>query len=77
MDRNDIMSGLKEVMTLVKPKMDLSKVTEDANLVTDLGVDSFSMLLLSLGIENKFSIKFADNQQFQTVEQVMDYIEKQ
>lgn len=77
MNREEIMSGLKEVMSLVKPKLDLSKVAEGANLITDLGVDSFSMLLLSLGIEKQFNIKFADNARFETVAEVVDYIEKQ
>lgn len=42
MTREEILAGLKEVMALVKPKLDLSGMTEDANLVTDLGIDSLN-----------------------------------
>jgi len=70
------MAGLKEVITLVKPKLDLAKVSESSNLVTDMGIDSLSMLLLSLGVENKFGFQFAEQKPFQTVGEVIDYIEK-
>lgn len=76
MTREEILAGLKEVMALVKPKLDLSGMTEDANLVTDLGIDSLSMLLLSLGIENKFGFQFSTQKPFQTVAEVIDYIER-
>jgi len=76
MTREEILTGLKEVMSLVKPKLDLSKVTESSNLITDLGIDSLSMLLLSLGVENKFGFQFTEQKPFQTVAEVIDYIEK-
>lgn len=76
MTREEIMSGLKEVMALVKPKLDLSEVTEESNLITDLGIDSLSMLLLSLGIENKFGFQFNTQKPFQTIAEVIDYIER-
>lgn len=76
MTREEIMSGLREVMALVKPKLDLSKVTEASNLITDLGIDSLSMLLLSLGVENKFGFQFTGQKPFQTIGEVIDYIEK-
>ncbi len=75
MTREEILAGLKEVMALVKPKLDLSEMTEQSNLVTDLGIDSLSMLLLSLGIENKFGFRFSTQKPFQTVGEVVDYIE--
>jgi len=76
MTREEILSLLKEVVAIVKPKLDLSKVTEESNLVTDLGIDSLSMLLLSLGVENKFGFQFSEQKPFQTVGEVIDYIEK-
>lgn len=76
MTREEILSTLKEVVAIVKPKLDLSKVSESSNLVTDLGIDSLSMLLLSLGIENKFGFQFTEQKPFQTVGDVIDYIEK-
>ena len=67
MTREEIMSGLKEVMALVKPKLDLSTISEESDLITDLGVDSLSMLMLSLGIENKFGIQLTAQKPFSRV----------
>ena len=77
MTRNEIMTGLKELMALVKPKIDLSGIGEDSNLITDLGLDSLSMLLLSLGIENKFNIQLPNQRPFLTVSEVIDCIAEQ
>ena len=75
MQRVDILSELKEILKLIKPSMDLSKVTEDSQLVRDVGLDSLTILLLSLAIENKFGFKFDGNPKFTTVGEVIDYIE--
>lgn len=76
MNNEEIFNGLKEVIGTVKPKLDLSTVTLDSNLVRDLGIDSLSMLLLSLATEQKFNIQFDTQVQFQTVKDVVDYILK-
>ena len=76
MNSEEIFNGLKEVIGTVKPKLDLSNVTLDSNLVRDLGVDSLSMLLMSLATEQKFNIQFDTQVQFQTVRDVVDYISK-
>ena len=76
MDRKEIFEGLKEVIVTVKPKVDLDKITEDSSLVKDLGIDSLSMLLLSLATENKFNFQFATQEPFRKVGEVVDYIEK-
>lgn len=74
MTKEEILEGLKEVFSSVKPKLDLSKVTMESNLVRDLGVDSLSMLLLSLASEQKFNMLFQTQKPFQTVGEVVDYI---
>lgn len=76
MRREEIMSTLKGVLAIVKPKLDQSNISESSNLVTDLGIDSLSMLLLSLGIEQKFGFQFETKEPFHTVSEVIDYIEK-
>ena len=76
MTREDIFNGLKEVIAVIKPNLDLNKVTMDSNLVSDLGIDSLSMLLLSLATEQKFNFQFQSQTPFQTVVEVVDYIEK-
>lgn len=74
MDKEKILDSLKEVFSTVKPKLDLSKVTAESSLVRDLGMDSLSMLLMSLAIEQKFSIQFETQKPFQTVGEVVEYI---
>ena len=74
MTREEIFEGLKEVFSLVKPNLDLSGVTMDSSLSRDLGIDSLSMLLISLSIEQKFGFQFQTQTPFQTVGEVVDYI---
>ena len=74
MDRQDILEDLKEILQLIKPSLDLSSVNEDTQLISDIGLDSLTIMLLSLAIENKFKIKFEGALKFNTVGDVMDYI---
>ena len=75
MTRETVFEGLKEIIANVKPKLDLSGVTFDSKLVSDLGIDSLSKLLLSLAAENKFQMEFATTTNpFETVGEVCDYI---
>lgn len=75
MAREEVFEGLKEIFAGVKPKLDLSKVGFDSKLVNDLGVDSLSMLLLSLAAEHKFGMQFETTEKpFETVGEVCDYI---
>lgn len=74
MTKDIILEGLKEVFATVKPKLDLSKVGMESNLVRDLGMDSLSMLLMSLATEQRFSIRFDNNVWFEKVGDVVDYI---
>lgn len=74
MSNEEILAGLKEVFATVKPKLDTSKIGMDASLVLDLGVDSLSMLLMSLAIEQKFGFQFKTTVPFQTVGEVVEYI---
>ena len=76
MTKQEIFNGLKEVFAAVKPKVNQDIITMDSNLVTDLGVDSLSMLLLSLAAENKFGFQFNTQKPFTTVGEIVDYIDK-
>ena len=75
MQRETILEGLKEILKQIKPSMDLTAVNEDAQLVRDLGLDSLTILLLSLAIETKFQFKFEGTPKFNTVSEVLDYVE--
>ena len=68
------MEGLKEILHQIKPSMDLSPVNEDSQLVRDVGLDSLTILLLSLAVETKFGFKFEGTPKFTTVGEVIDYI---
>lgn len=74
METEQILQGLKEVFSTVKPKLDLSKVDLDSSLISDLGMDSLSMLLMSLAIEQKFPVRFETEKPFLTVGEVVEYI---
>ena len=74
MQRETIFEGLKEILQLIKPSADLSSITDDSQLVRDLGLDSLTILLLSLAVENKFGFKFEGTPKFVTVGEVLDYI---
>ena len=74
MQREAIFEGLKDILKQIKPSMDLSTIGEDSQLVRDVGLDSLTILLLSLAVENKFGFKFEGNPKFTTVGEVLDYI---
>lgn len=46
----------------------------DSTLVFDLGIDSLSILLLSIAIETKYGFKFDQVPPFNTVGDVVEYI---
>lgn len=75
MQRENIFNELKDILSQIKPSADFSKINEDSQLVRDAGLDSLTILLLSLAIENKFGFKFEGNPRFTTVGEVMNYIE--
>ncbi len=75
MTREEVFEGLKEIFAGVKPRLDLSTVSFDSKLVNDLGIDSLSMLLLSLASEHKFNMQFGNTEKpFETVVEVCVYI---
>ena len=74
MEREKIFEELTEILKVIKPNADFAKINEDSQLVRDVGLDSLTILLLSLAIENKFGFKFEGNPKFTTVREVLDYI---
>ncbi len=68
------MEGLKEIIKTIKPKTNLDSVGMESHLINDLMIDSLTMLLLSLAIEQKFGFEFAGPVQFNTVGEVIEYI---
>ncbi len=74
MERETVFGELKGILGLIKPSADFTNVNEDSQLVRDVGLDSLTILLLSLAIENKFGFKFEGTPRFTTVGEVIDHI---
>ena len=74
MEREKIFEELKEILKAIKPSADFDKLNDDSQLVRDAGLDSLTILLLSLAIENKFGFKFEGNPKFTTVGEVIDFV---
>ena len=60
MTREEVFEGLKEVLSVIRPNTDLSQASLETELVRELGIDSLSMLLLSLATEEKFQMHFPE-----------------
>lgn len=74
MEREEILSRLKGVLAIIKPKLDIDTIGYDSSLTTDLGLDSLSMLLTGLAVEKEFGIKFEPALPPAKVSDVVDYI---
>ena len=80
MSRTEIIEKLTDVMKLAMPasQLDVSKLTEDSNLITDVGLTSVGILYVVIAIEEFFQIRFDDVgfADFKTIGDVINYIEK-
>ena len=58
--------------------LDISTLTEDSNLITDVGLSSVGILYVVIAIEEFFQIRFDDVgfADFKTIGDVINYIEK-
>ena len=78
--RVEIIEQLTDVFKMAtgNTEVDLSKVGEGARLSTDLGLNSVGILYVVIAVEEFFGIRFDDvgAGDFQTVGDVVDYIEK-
>ena len=69
-----IFEKLKEILSNIKPKLDLLKVGMDDTLVNDLRIDSLTMLMLSLAVEKEFGVNVGAEERFVTVSDVVEYV---
>ena len=80
MSRNELFETLNEVINMVMPTLDVAEtqITEDSNLVNDIGLSSVGILYVVIAIEEFFGIRFDDVgfADFETIGDVIDYIEK-
>ena len=72
--------GIKVAEIMVnKLGLSESEITEDANFIKDLGIDSLDYAELTMEFEQAFDIRIPDNDaaQLATINQAVDYIKKQ
>ena len=62
MTKEQVFDGLKEILSVLRPHTDLAGVHYETELVRGLGIDSLTMMLLSLAVEEKFKMRFPDGQ---------------
>ena len=77
MTNEEIFNSLKEIISMLRPNVDLDNVTPLSALLEDLGLDSLTMLLMSLAIEKKFGISFNCPGALTDVQSVVNYISAQ
>ena len=70
-----MLEKLKTILGKVLPDMDVGEVTHDKRLVEDLGFDSLAMMMMSMEIEDSFGFKFTELVRFETVGDVIGYLE--
>lgn len=70
-----MLEKLKTILGKVLPDMDVGEVTHDTRLVEDLGFDSLAMMMMAMEIEDSFGFKFTELVRFETVGDVIGYLE--
>ena len=66
---------LKAILREISPQTNLDKVTEDTRLQQDLGMNSLSLMLVAMAIEDRYHIELDETANFQTVGDVVRYIQ--
>lgn len=61
MGNQEVFDALKEVLT-DKLKVEPEKVTREADLFNDLGLDSIDLMTAVMAVEEKFGIEVADEE---------------
>lgn len=70
-----IYDKLLEIFGNVIPEVDPAEIGMESSLTEDLGLNSLTMMLLAVSIEDEYDIKFEDAGELKTVEDVCKYIE--
>ncbi len=69
-----IFDKLLEIFANVIPEVDTNEIKPESNLVEDLGLNSLTLMLLAVSIEEEYNMKFDDLSSKETVGEVRDYI---
>ena len=71
-----MLDRLKKVFGTVNPDIDVSGITEGTRLQQDLGLNSLSIMLLAMAIEDEFQVNFENAPAFETVGDVLKFLEE-
>ena len=66
---------LKKLISETMPEIDVEPITQSASLQNDLGLDSLSVMMISIVVEEHFGFEFEGDINFETVGEICDYIE--
>ena len=69
----------ERLLQLIKqylPEDKIASATPTSRLTADLGMDSIGMLMLSMAMEEEFGVSFREPVQFETVQDVLDFLAK-
>jgi acyl carrier protein len=58
------------------PEDKIASATPSSRLFADLGMDSIGLLMLSMALEDEFGVSFNGPVNFVTVQDVLDFLEK-
>ena len=70
-----MLEKLKVILNKVLPNLDVSNVTKDSRLIEDLKFDSLAIMMMSMEIEDAFNFRFTEFVKFETVGDVIGYLE--
>ena len=70
-----VLDTLKDIIRDADPTIDVSVITESARLVEDLNIDSLTVAMISVELEERFDIEIDVNQRFSTIGDVCAYIQ--
>lgn len=71
-----IYDKLLEIFGNVIPEVDSSEISMESSLTEDLGLNSLTMMLLAVSIEDEYNITFEGAEELKTVKDVCAYIEE-
>ena len=70
-----MLEKLKELIKNTMPEVETEGVTRETRLIEDLHFDSLSIMMLSMSLEDEFGITFDEPMMFNTVGEVVDFVE--
>lgn len=70
-----MLEKLKLILARVLPDADMSAINNETKLMDDLGFDSLALMMMAMEIEDAFGFKFKEFVKFETVGDVVSYLE--